>query len=190
MPRKIHGFTEGEAPPAVLGMPASAYNLNGDLAQVAGDLIASHETLAHLRNFALAYLRRTSQRTDNEFHVDKASGAFVRSDRERGITAAYDAGIWVQGKAWDGFDPRTRRAWVHSLLLRLQTTPTGTLKRVRPDVSEFAEVVREHGAWGDALQQLALGFDAHGQAQALTSTAAADTAALKRLGAATPPQQH
>lgn len=167
-------FTDGfeDAPPMppdpeaqqiAFGMRAPTYVLNGDVTRVGDDLIARYpESLGWLANVRLAYLRRESKRTDNEFHPDTASGAFVRSDRERSIRPDIDAGIWVQGTFWDRFNPEQRRAWVHSLLLRFAMTPEGNIKRQRPDVAEFAQVVRIYGPWADQLRLFADGISAHG----------------------------
>lgn len=145
-----------------MGMRAPTYQPNSDIAAVATELIGRYpEALGFLTNFRLTFLRRTSTRTDNEFHPMSASGAFIRSDRERAIRTDVDAGIWLQGTFWDRFTVDQRRAWVHSLLLRLGMTPKGALRLVRPDVAEFAQIARLYGPWADQLRLFADGLDAH-----------------------------
>lgn len=180
MPRKkTYGFkdapTEGEQ--IALGMPASTYALNGDVTEVAERLIRNHpEQLGHLLNFQLCFLRRSSSRTDDEFHPATAGGAFIRSDRERGITGSFDGGVWVQGKWWDRFTPEQRMAWIHSYLLRLGIAPRGgKLKMLRPDVIEWASVVRIYGSWSQQLVLFQDGLDAHQGPGGTVDTTAAKT---------------
>lgn len=184
-PRRKNGF-EDEPDQLVFGMPPSTYALNSDIAVIAGELIAQYpEQLGHLTNFTLAYLRRSSSRVDNDFHVESASGSFIRSDRERAIFAGFDGGVWVQGKAWDNFAPPQRRAWVHSLLLRLGVAPKGgKLKMLRPDVVEWASIVRIYGPWSE---QLTLFSKAHDDHEIAGSGAAADAAVVRRVSAVPPP---
>jgi hypothetical protein len=167
-PRKLFGDRMEDAgdPEDVtriaMGMRAPTYQPNSDIASVAIELIGRYpESLGFLANFNLTYLRRSSSRTDNEFHPMSASGAFIRSDRERAIRTDVDAGIWLQGAFWDRFTIMQRRAWVHSLLLRLGMTPKGALRLVRPDVAEFAQVARIYGPWADQLKLFAEGLDSH-----------------------------
>ena len=144
------------------GLRAPTYSPNADITRVAEDLIARFGTsLGHLQSFRIIYLRRASSRTDNEFHPLSASGAFIRSDRERAIRGDIDAGVWVQGHYWDRFDPVQRQAWLHSLLLRFGMTPKGAIRLIRPDVSEWAEVARLYGAWADQLVLFREGLVAH-----------------------------
>lgn len=145
-----------------MGMRAPTYQPNSDIAVVASALIGRYpESLGFLTNFRLTYLRRTSSRTDNEFHPLSAAGSFIRSDRERAIRTDVDAGIWLQGTFWDRFSPEQRMAWVHSLLLRFGMTPKGALRLLRPDVVEWAQVARIYGPWADQLKLFAEGLDAH-----------------------------
>lgn len=145
-----------------MGMKAPTYVPNGDITTIANELIGRYpESLGFLANVRLIYLRRASTRTDNEFHPMSASGAFIRSDRERAIRTDVDAGIWLQGTFWDRFGIDQRRAWVHSLLLRFGMTPKGAIRLVRPDVVEFAQIARIYGPWADQLALFAEGLDAH-----------------------------
>lgn len=144
-----------------MGMRAPTYQPNSDIAAVATELIGRYpESLGFLTNFRLTYLRRSSSRTDNEFHPLSAAGSFIRSDRERAIRTDVDAGIWLQGTFWDRFSVDQRRAWVHSLLLRFGMTPKGALRLLRPDVVEWAQVARIYGPWADQLKLFQEGLDA------------------------------
>lgn len=169
MGKKLFGDRFEDAPdpeePATripMGMRAPTYAANADLRVVADELIARYpESLGYLSSFKLIFLRRASSRTDNEFHPMSASGAFIRSDRERAIRGDVDAGLWLQGTFWDRFNPEQRRAWMHSLLLRFGMTPKGALRLLRPDVVEWAQVVRIYGPWADQLKLFAEGLDSH-----------------------------
>lgn len=144
------------------GLPMSTYGLSGEVTTVANRVIGNHPTsLGHLVNIPLAFLFRSSRRTDEEFAVDKAAHAFIRSDRERGIDPTYQAGLWFQRTAWDRFTPEQRMAWVHHQLLHLMVTSTGKLKLVGHEAEEFAEVGRIYGAWHDQLALFAEASDAH-----------------------------
>lgn len=153
----IDGFKDApkddEPSQMVLGMPASTYSPSGDVTEVAERLIANYPVqLGYLRNFRLVFLARSSSRADNEFHVQSAGGAFIRSDRERGIDASSDGGVWVDRKVWNGFSPEQRQAWLHGYLLRLGIAPKGgRLKMLKPDVVEWASIVRIYGAWAQPL---------------------------------------
>ena len=167
-PKQLFGDKFEDAPDPedvtriAMGMRAPTYTPNADITTVAEELIARYpESLGFLTNFRLIFLRRSSTRTDNEFHVMAASGSFIRSDRERAIRTDIDAGVWLQGTFWDRFDPTQRRAWVHSLLLRFAMTPKGALRLQRPDVVEWAQVARLYGPWVDQLKLFAEGLDAH-----------------------------
>lgn len=167
-PRKLFGdrFEDAPDPEEVtvipMGMRAPTYAPNADITSVANELIGRYpESLGFLTNYRLIFLRRASSRTDNEFHVMSASGAFIRSDRERAIRTDIDAGVWFQGTFWDRFSVDQRRAWVHSLLLRFGMTPKGALRLQRPDVVEWAQVARLYGPWADQLKLFAEGLHAH-----------------------------
>lgn len=168
MPKKSFGdrFEDAPDPEDVtelsMGMRASPYTPNADITSVANELIGRYpESLGFLTNFHLILLRRHSERTDNEFHPATASGAFIRSDRERAIRTDIDAGVWFQGTFWDRFTVEQRRAWTHSQLLRFGMSPKGALKLLRPDVVEWAQVVRIYGPWADQLVLFQEGLDAH-----------------------------
>lgn len=144
------------------GLPQSTYQLNSDIAVVAERVIRNYPvSLGHLVNVPLAFLRRSSRRTDEEFAVDKAGHAFIRSDRERGIDPTFQAGIWFQGNVWDKFSPDQRQAWVHHQLLHLQVTSTGKLKLTGHEAEEFADVLRVYGVWTDQLKLAFEQADAH-----------------------------
>jgi hypothetical protein len=151
-----------DADQLAFGLPPSTHTPDGDMTDVVNELVARYpEALGHLKNVRLIVLRRSSRRTDNEFHVESASGAFIRSDRERSIRPDIDGGIWLQGSDWDRFSPHQRRAWVHGLLLRLGLTRDGRLKKLRPEVVEWAQIVAIYGAWQDTLKLFGEGLDAH-----------------------------
>jgi hypothetical protein len=64
------------------GLPMSTYGLSGEVATVANRVIGNHPTsLGHLVNIPLAFLFRSSRRTDEEFAVDKAAHACGSSGR-------------------------------------------------------------------------------------------------------------
>jgi hypothetical protein len=158
------------------GLPVSSYTHNGDIATVKDRVIANNPTsLGHLLNIPLACLMRSSRRTDEDFAVDKAGHAFIRSDRERGIDPTYQAGIWVQRAVWDKFSPEQRLAWVHHLLLHLQVTATGKLRLIGHEADEFAEVARIYGAWHNQLALFAEANDAHQGPGGTVDTTAART---------------
>ena len=147
---------EDEATQIAFGMRASPYSANSDMAAVVHDLIGRFgPSLGFLKNVRLAVLRRASKRTDNEFHVASASGVWIRNDKERAIRGDVDAGVWLDGDAWDRLNVTQRQAWVHHLLLRFTLTPKGALKLQRPDVMAWPEELKIYGAWSD---QLKLGF--------------------------------
>lgn len=162
-PRKLFGDRfddapepEAEATQIAFGMRATPYSPNSDMTVVVNDLIGRFQaSLGFLVNVRLIVLRRASQRTDNEFHVTSASGVWIRGDRERAIRGDVDAGLWLDGEAWDRFNPMQRQAWLHHLLLRFTLTPKGALKLQRPDVMAWPEELKVYGAWSD---QLKLGF--------------------------------
>jgi len=137
-----------------IGMPDPGFKLDGDMTAMGERLIAENDVeLGHLRNFQLRYLRRSSRRTDMEFHPAKCSGVFIRQGRERAIYAEADAGVWLMGMHWDRFDPSTqRRPWLHSLLLRLQMTAEGALVLVKPDLIEWASILNRYGEWTNQLR--------------------------------------
>lgn len=175
-----------DEPNDLVGMPPSTYSLSSDATVVVDQLMTAYpEQLGHLRNYRIALLRRNSSRTDNEFDVQGAGGAFVRADRERGMFPGFDAGIWFQGKWWDQFTPHQRKAWLHGYLLRLGIAPKGgRLKLLRPEVVEWASVVRIYGAWQPTLELFAHGLDDHERSGA---GEAADGAVVRRLSAVPPP---
>jgi Putative phage metallopeptidase len=149
-------------------MPPSAHTLSSDVTEVGNELIGNHpEQLGHLKNYSLVFLMRESQRTDNDFHVQSAGGAFIRSDRERGIRPDVDAGVWVQRRWWDNFSPHQRRAWVHGYLLRFGISPNGArLRLLRPDVVEWASIAREYGVWEPTLGLFVNELDDHANGNA------------------------
>ena len=168
MPRRkkfIDGFEDAPDPEQLeFGMPPSTYALSSDVAEVGNRLIANYEDqLGYLTNFRLGFLLRTSQRTDNEFDVQGAGGAFIRGDRERGLYPGFDGGVWVQARWWNAFTPLQRQAWIHGYLLRLGIAPRGgRLRMLRPDVIEWAAIARLYGPWVEQLKLFAQGLDDHG----------------------------
>lgn len=171
------------------GLPMSTYTISGDIATVANRVIGNNPTsLGHLVNIPLAFLFRSSRRTDEEFAVDKAAHAFIRSDRERGIDPTYQAGIWFQRTVWDRFTPEQRMAWVHHELLHLQVTSTGKLKLVGHEAEDFAEVARIYGAWHDQLKLFAEAHDAHaGPGGTVDTSAAKPAGGVSRFPHTVPP---
>lgn len=167
MAKKLFGDRLEDAPdPEVtvvaFGMKATPYHSSSDIASVVHDLIGRFpESLGFLSNVRLIVLRRSSDRTDNEFHVSAASGVWIRSDKERAVRADVDAGVWVQGDFWDRFDPMQRQAWLHHLLLRFTLTPKGALKLQRPELVAWPDELRIYGAWSEQLKLGMQGFDAH-----------------------------
>jgi len=138
---------------ASMAMPDSTYTLSGDIAEVVARVIARFpDKLGHLANAKLACLKRTSKRAEDTFQVDVAGGAFIRSDRERGIDYTYDAGVWFRSKWWDHMAVAKREAWVFHQLSHLQSRPSGGgLVMVGHDVEAFADEPVHFGAWDDQL---------------------------------------
>ena len=168
-PRKLFGDRfedapepESEVTQIAFGMRATPYSPNSDMATVVHDLIGRFEaSLGFLKNVRLAVLRRASTRTDNEFHVASASGVWIRNDKERAIRGDVDAGVWLDGDAWDRLNPTQRQAWLHHLLLRFTLTPKGALKLQRPEVMAWPEELKVYGAWSDQLKLGFQGLDAN-----------------------------
>jgi hypothetical protein len=171
-----------EATPGGLG---STYHHDPDMLRTVHDLIGEHPTrFGHLRGYTLAALRRDSKRTDDAFAVDKAGGSFVRNDRERGISAEHDAGVWFRGKWWDQMTEEQRRAWTFHQLLHLQTGAKGDgLRRVGHDVEAFAEEGLVFGAWDASLTLWQSNLDRHD-----SSSSDEDEKVAERIVKATTPK--
>lgn len=136
-----------------LAMPPSTYSLNGDIAVVVERVIKRFpEKFGHLVNAKLACLKRASKRSEDAFSVDGSGGAFIRNDRERGLSSTFDAGVWFRAKWWDGMTPDQRDAWVFHQLSHLSARPSGGgLVRVGHDVEAFADEPVHFGAWEEQL---------------------------------------
>jgi len=137
----------------VSAMPDSTYMLNGDIATVVDRIIHRFpEKFGHLINAKLACLKRQSKRSEDAFSVDGSGGAFIRSDRERGLHGGFDAGVWFRAKWWDGMSVEKREAWVFHQLSHLGSRPSGGgLVMIGHDVEAFADEPVHFGAWEDQL---------------------------------------
>lgn len=155
-------------------MPASTYVLSSDVATVVERVIARFPVkFGHLVNAKLACMKRTSKRAEDTFTVDGAGRAFVRSDRERGITAGFDAGIWFRTKWWDAMSPERRDAWVFHQLSHLFSRPSGGgLVLVGHDVEAFADEAVHFGAWEEQLALFEQNLDQYTPGGALIQRAA------------------
>lgn len=142
-----------DAQTVALAMPDSTYVLSSDVAAVVERVITRFpEKFAHLANARLACLKRSSKRSEDAFGVDSSGGAFIRNDRERGITSAFDAGVWFRTKWWDNMAPDKRDAWVFHQLSHLHARPSGGgLVMVGHDVEAFADEAVHFGAWEEQL---------------------------------------
>lgn len=127
------------------------------------------EKFRHLRSLAIASLRRESRASDDAFAVDKAGGAFVRADRERGVSSEYDVGVWFRGRFWDQMTPEQRQAWAFHQLSHLQPTPKGdSIRKVGHDVEAFTDEGLIFGAWEASLTLWATNLDRHERGEAPT----------------------
>lgn len=145
-----------------LAMPPSSYHHDSDMIALVQRVIGEHAQLAHLRGAKLVALRRETRRTDDSFAPDRAGGAFLRSDRERGVTSNWDAGVWMRGRWWDAMAPDQRRAWVFHLLSHLALRPGGEgLTKVGHDVEAFTDEALLFGTWEAQLSLFAENLDRH-----------------------------
>lgn len=172
-----------------LAMPDSGYTSAGDVASVGLRLIAREEELRWLSEYSIAWSFRTSGQTNDEFHILSSGKVIIRGEAERSpsVRPDVDAHIWVTQRHWNSFDPQAREAWVHTLLLMIEQTAKGGLRKRRPDVVAFASVLAQYGPWAD---QLTLGFnavDAFRKPQRRTDTAAGEPTPMR--GRTTPADQ-
>lgn len=151
MAKKGEGESGGQMS---LAMPASTYALNSEIAEVVANVVRDFpEKFAHLVNARIACLKRQSPRSEDDFGVDRSGGSFVRSDRERGIDARFDCGVWFRGRWWDQMTIEARRAWVFHQLCHLAPRPAGEgLKRIGHDVEAFADEGLHFGEWMHQLE--------------------------------------
>lgn len=147
----------------VSAMPDSTYVLSGDVATVKDRVIARFpEKFGHLANAKLACLKRVSKRSEDDFTVDGSGGAFIRSDRERGLDPSFDAGVWFRTKWWDQMTPEKRDAWMFHQLSHLVARPSGGgLVKVGHDVEAFADEPVFFGAWEEQLSLFEQNLDAY-----------------------------
>lgn len=155
-----------------LALPASTYNHSSDVAAVVQAVIGDFpEKFRHLVNAKIACLLRQSKTSEDAFSVDGSGGSFVRSDRERGISAMADIGVWFRAKWWQQFTPDARRAWVFHQLSHLAARPKGGgIVRVGHDAEVFAEEGLIFGAWYDQLGLFSQNLRTAAQQDGLRST--------------------
>ena len=131
--------------------PQVGYHEDPDVAAIANDLMARHETrFWHLRQFRIAYVMVTGK--DKEPSGTETLGRAVKAPPLWRALTGFDAVLWVLERTWSRMPPLEREALIAHELSHFGTTEKGDLRIEPHDLEEFAFVARHYGPWDEGFR--------------------------------------